>query len=173
MGFVLDGLDTEDYDRSYSDRELLARIVSYFRPYGRQIVVIGAAIALNSLAGTGGPILISYGVDLVARDPSTPTLLLLAGGVLLLGGLAWLFNFVQQALSARVVGDVVLRVREDVFEAVIRNDLSFYDEHPSGKIVSRVTSDTQDFSEVVTLTTSLLSQVLLVITLSVLSLIHI
>ncbi|MDD3825891.1 MAG: ABC transporter ATP-binding protein [Anaerolineae bacterium] len=166
MGFVLDGLDTEDYDRSYSDRELLARIVSYFRPYGRQIVVIGAAIALNSLAGTGGPILISYGVDLVARDPSTPTLLLLAGGVLLLGGLAWLFNFVQQALSARVVGDVVLRVREDVFEAVIRNDLSFYDEHPSGKIVSRVTSDTQDFSEVVTLTTSLLSQVLLVIILS-------
>ena len=163
MGFVLDGLDTEDYDRSYSDRELLARIVSYFRPYGRQIVVIGAAIALNSLAGTGGPILISYGVDLVARDPSTPTLLLLAGGVLLLGGLAWLFNFVQQALSARVVGDVVLRVREDVFEAVIRNDLSFYDEHPSGKIVSRVTSDTQAFSQVVALSTELLSQVLLVV----------
>jgi len=167
MGFVLDGLETEAYDRSYSDRELLARIASYFRPYGRQMVAIGAAIALNSLAGTGGPILISYGIDLVARDPSTPTLLLLAGGVLLLGGLAWLFNFVQQALSARVVGNVVLRVREDVFEAVIRNDLSFYDEHPSGKIVSRVTSDTQDFSEVVTLTTSLLSQVLLVIILSV------
>lgn len=166
MGFVLDGLETEAYDRSYSDRELIARIASYFRPHGRSMVAIGAAIALNSLAGTGGPILISYGIDLVARDPSTPTLLLLAGGVLLLGGLAWLFNFVQQALSARVVGDVVLRVREDVFEAVIRNDLSFYDEHPSGKIVSRVTSDTQDFSEVVTLTTSLLSQVLLVIILS-------
>jgi ATP-binding cassette, subfamily B, bacterial len=166
MGFVLDGLETEAYDRSYSDRELLVRIASYFRPYGRQMVVIGTAIALNSLAGTGGPILISHGIDLVARDPSTPTLLLLAGGVLLLGVLAWLFNYVQQALSARVVGNVVLKVREDVFEAVIRNDLSFYDEHPSGKIVSRVTSDTQDFSEVVTLTTSLLSQVLLVIILS-------
>jgi ABC-type multidrug transport system fused ATPase/permease subunit len=166
MGFVLDGLETEAYDRSYSDRELLARIVRYFRPYGRQMGLIGTAIALNSLAGTGGPILISHGIDLVAEDPSTPTLLLLAGGVLLLGVLAWLFNYAQQALSARVVGAVVLKVREDVFEAVIRNDLSFYDEHPSGKIVSRVTSDTQDFSEVVTLTTSLLSQVLLVIILS-------
>ncbi|HSJ53085.1 MAG TPA: ABC transporter ATP-binding protein, partial [Anaerolineae bacterium] len=166
MGFVLDGLETEAYDRSYTDRELLGRIAGYFRPYGRQMVLIGAAIACNSLAGTGGPILISRGIDLVAQDPSTPTLLLLAGGVLLLGGLAWLFNYVQQALSARVVGNVVLKVREDVFEAVIRNDLSFYDEHPSGKIVSRVTSDTQDFSEVVTLTTSLVSQVLLVIILS-------
>ena len=33
MGFILDGLETEAYDRTYSDRELLRRIVSYFRPY--------------------------------------------------------------------------------------------------------------------------------------------
>jgi len=61
----------------------------------------------------------------------------------------------------------VLRLREDVFSAVIHNDLSFFDQHPSGKVVSRVTSDTQDFSEVVTLTMSLLSQVLLVAILAV------
>src|SRR5690606_23185459 len=40
-------------------------------------------------------------------------------------------------------------------------------EHPSGKIVSRVTSDTQDFAEVVDLTLNLLSQVLLVVMLIV------
>ncbi|HSJ55935.1 MAG TPA: ABC transporter ATP-binding protein, partial [Anaerolineae bacterium] len=45
--------------------------------------------------------------------------------------------------------------------------LSFYDEHPSGKVVSRVTSDTQDFSEVASLTMNLISQVLLVAILSV------
>jgi len=44
--------------------------------------------------------------------------------------------------------------------------MSFFDEHPSGKIVSRVTSDTQDLSDVVTLTTSLMSQILLVLILS-------
>jgi ABC-type multidrug transport system fused ATPase/permease subunit len=53
-----------------------------------------------------------------------------------------------------------------VFDATIRHDLSFFDEHPSGKIVSRVTSDTQDFSTVVTLTMDLLGQVLLVVLLS-------
>jgi ATP-binding cassette subfamily B protein len=41
-------------------------------------------------------------------------------------------------------------------------DMSFYDEYPTGKIVSRVTSDTQDFANVVTLTLNLISQVLLV-----------
>ena len=167
MGFVLDGLETESYDRSYSDRDLLARIVHYFRAYRRQMGLVGVAIALNSMAGTGGPILISRGIDLVGHDAATQTLLLLTGGILLLGVAAWGFNYLQQWLSARVIGDVVLKVRDDVFAAVIHNDLSFFDQHPSGKIVSRVTSDTQDFSDVVTLTMNLISQVLVVAILSV------
>ena len=167
MGFILDGLDTEAYDRNYSDRELLSRIIGYFRPYARQMGMVAAMIALNSAAGTGGPILISRAIDLLAQDPSTETMLLLAGGVLLLGIAAWTFNYVRQMFSARVVGNVVLKLREDVFEATIQHDLSFYDEHPSGKIVSRVTSDTQDFSAVVELTMNLLSQVLLVVILSI------
>ncbi|MDH7484908.1 MAG: ABC transporter ATP-binding protein [Anaerolineae bacterium] len=166
MGFILDGLDTEAYDRSYSDRELLRRIISYFRPYTPQMIVVALMLMLNSAAGTGGPILISKGIDLVAGKPSLRAILLLATGVLLLGVAAWVFNYVRQMLSARVVGDVVLKLREDVFNATIHHDLSFYDEHPSGKIVSRITSDTQDFSTVVTLIMDLLSQVLLVAILS-------
>ncbi len=167
MGFILDGLDSEAYDRHYSDRELLRRVLAYFAPHRRRMALIAAALTLNAAAGSGGPILISSGIDLMARNPSTTAMLLLAGGVLLLGAAAWVFNFIQQWFSARVVGDVVLKIREDVFAATIRHDLSFYDEHPSGKVVSRITSDTQDLSEVVTLTTNLISQVLLVLFLTV------
>ena len=167
MGFILDGLETEAYDRSYSDRELLARIVSYFRPYTRQMILVAVAISLNSAAGTGGPILIARAIDILARSPSVAAILLLSGGVLLLGMAAWVFNYIQQLFSARVVGNVVLKLREDVFNATIQHDLSFYDEHPSGKIVSRVTSDTQDFSDVVGLVVNLFSQVLLVAILAI------
>ncbi len=167
MGFILDGLETEAYDRNYTDRELVSRIASYFQPYKNQMILVAIMITLNSAAGTGGPILISRAIDLVAVNPSTEVILLLALGVLLLGAAAWGFNYVQQLFSARVVGNVVLKLREDVFHATVRHDLSFYDEHPSGKIVSRVTSDTQDFSGVVTLVMDLLSQVFLVVLLSV------
>jgi ABC-type multidrug transport system fused ATPase/permease subunit len=169
MGFILDGLETEAYDRTYRDRDLLVRLGNYFRPYTGRMVLIAIAIMLNSAAGTGGPILISAGIDMlrVEQNPSTTTMLLLCGGVLLLGASAWVFNFIQQLFSARVIGNVVLKMREDVFDATIQHDLSFYDEHPSGKIVSRVTSDTQDLSDVVNLVTNLISQVLLVAILSV------
>jgi ABC-type multidrug transport system fused ATPase/permease subunit len=126
------------------------------------MILVAVAITLNSAAGSAGPILISKAIDLVALDPSLQVILLMTAGVLLLGVTAWVFNFIHQTFAARVVGDVVLKLREDVFEATIRHDLSFFDEHPSGKIVSRITNDTQDFSEVVTLSLNLFSQVLLV-----------
>lgn len=167
MGFVLDGLDTEAYDRTYSDRELVARIVGYFRPHGRAMFLVAAMLTLNTLTGAGGPILISKALDLLAQGPSTASMLLLSAGVLLLGASGWLFNYIRQYFSARIIGDVVLELRRQVFDRTIDNDLSFFDQHPTGKIVSRVTSDTQDFSEVTNLTMNLLSQVLLVLVLSI------
>ena len=61
----------------------------------------------------------------------------------------------------------MLEIRQDVFSATMGHDLSFYDEHPTGKVVSRVTSDTQDFSQVATLTMNLVSMILLVIILTI------
>jgi ABC-type multidrug transport system fused ATPase/permease subunit len=150
MGFIMDGLDTEAYDREYGDRELLTRILSYFQPYRKKMALVGVMLTLNSLAGVGGPILISKGIDIIVETPTTEAILLVALGVLLLGMAAWGFNFVRQWFSAQVVGSVVLNLREDVYEATLSLDLSFYDEHPSGKVVSRVTSDTQDFSSTIT-----------------------
>ncbi|TET49897.1 MAG: ABC transporter ATP-binding protein, partial [Anaerolineales bacterium] len=167
MGFILDGLETEAYDRQYSDRELVRRIAGYFRAHAWRVAAVAVAITLDSTANSGGPILISMAIDAVQDRLGTETIVPLVGGVLLLGAAGWIFNFVHRTLAARVVGDVVLRLRQDVFLATIGHDLSFYDRHPSGKIVSRVTSDTQDFSNVVTLVLDLLSQVLLVVILTV------
>ncbi|UCE41007.1 MAG: ABC transporter ATP-binding protein [Candidatus Aminicenantes bacterium] len=167
MPFILDGLDSEAYDRAYKDSELLRRIIRYFRPYRRHVVLASTMLTLNSAAGTAGPILIAVALDLIKQDSSTRAILLLSLGVLLLGVFAWGFNYIRQVVSSRMVGNVVLRLREDVFDAVIRNDLSFFDRHPSGKIVSRVTSDTQDFSDVVTLVLDVISQILLVLLLSI------
>jgi ATP-binding cassette subfamily B protein len=163
MPFILDGLDSEEYDRNYGDRELLRRIGSYFRPHRRRIIVAASMLTLNSAAGTAGPILISKALDLVKTAPTTQVILLLSLGVLLLGVFAWGFNYIRQVVSARMVGDVVLRLRGDVFDSVVRNDLSFFDKHPSGKVVSRITSDTQDFSDVVTLVLDVFSQLFMVV----------
>ncbi len=162
MGFIMEGLDAEAYDRSYSDGELLKRIGQYFRPEMGAMLVVGLMIILNSAASMLQPIIGSWGIDKILNDGASSAIWLLFFGLLAAGVLAWLFNFIRQWLTARVVGNVVFTLREDAFSAVMDRDLSFYDTNPSGRIVSRVTSDSDDFSNVVTLTMNLVSQILLV-----------
>lgn len=162
MGFIMDGLAAEAYDRTYSDRDLIRRIWRYFRPHSGRVALVALMVVLGSLVATVIPITISRSIELLAGDPATQTLIGLAAVVALMGALGWFFNFVRLTFSARAVGDVVLALREDAFRAVLQRDMSFYDQYASGRIVSRVTSDTQDFATVVTLTIDLLSQLLLV-----------
>ncbi|MCL4869257.1 MAG: ABC transporter ATP-binding protein/permease [Anaerolineae bacterium] len=163
MGFIMDGIDAEAYDRNYSDRQLLQRIGSYFRPQLKRVGLISSLILLNSVMDMVLPVLIARGVDQVAADRSSSVMNVLILFILGSTVLSWTFNFMRQRFTARTVGDVVLQLREDAFSAVTDRDMSFFDEFASGKIVSRVTSDSQDFANVVTLTLNLISQVLLVI----------
>lgn len=162
MGFVMDGLDGEAYDRKYEDRELIKRIQDYFRPKYRTMLFVAGMILLNAVMDTVLPIVLSRSIDTLATEFTTRAAVILAIAILTSGGLSWLFNYFRQAHTAQAVSDVVLNLREDVFDSILERDMSFYDEHPSGKIVSRVTGDTRDFATVVTLTLNLMSQVLLV-----------
>jgi ABC-type multidrug transport system fused ATPase/permease subunit len=163
MGFIMDGLDAEAYDRQYSDRVLVRRILKYFRPQAKKIGIVAVAIVLNSLVTTALPIVISQGLDDLQKNPTAAILARITIILVVLGVVGWVFNAVRQWLSASAIGDVTLKLRQDAFDAVLQRDLSFYDQFPSGKIVSRVTSDTQALSQVVSLTTDLLSQLLLIV----------
>ncbi|MBE2270866.1 MAG: ABC transporter ATP-binding protein [Anaerolinea sp.] len=162
MGFIMDGLDAEAYDRKYEDRALVKRIAAYFRPHTRKMVIVALAIVMASAVETGLPILISRGIDQLQADANT-NLVPFIVVITVLACSAYVFNLLRRWLSAEVIGDVVMKVREDAFDAVLKRDLSFYDTYTSGKIVSRVTSDTQAFSNVVALTLDLMSQLLLVV----------
>ncbi len=163
MGFLMDGLDAEEYDRSYKDSQLVARIVAYFKPQAKRITIVAVVIVAASLVDTGLPVFISSVLDQLQKNPADVNLVLIGLVIAALTTLSWTFNFVRRRYSSRAIGDVVLKLREDAFNAVTERDLSFYDSYPSGKIVSRVTSDTQQFSQVVSLTIDLLSQLLLVV----------
>jgi ABC-type multidrug transport system fused ATPase/permease subunit len=163
MGFIMSGLDAEDYDRQYGDRELLDRILGYFRPHIAPTVIAATMIVLNSIMSMLQPVIASWGLDRLTDGTIDDVIWLFFALFLGSGVLAWVFNFVRAWLSARVVGDVVLDLRKDAFGAIMKRDLSFFDTNPSGKIVSRVTSDTDEFANVVTLSLSLVSQVLMIV----------
>jgi ATP-binding cassette subfamily B protein len=158
MGFFR-GLDTEAYDRTYGDRQLLIRMFSYFVAYSRQLIVSIIAILIVGTGSAATPILVSEGVDLVTGDTQTSVISGLAAALFGLGVLIWIGNWVGRRLIQRAVGDVMLDLRKDSFIAAAGHDLSFYDEFSSGRIVSRITSDTEEFARVVVLFADLAAQI--------------
>ncbi len=166
MGFF-SGLDAEKYDRQYSDRELVRRILKYFDDYYKKILWI--AFWLLIIAGTGAllPILVSRSLDRLAANISVQNLAVLALLVLFFGVLQWVANLIRRRLIVRVVGDVELDLRVDAFTATNNHDMSFFDEMSSGRIVSRITSDTREFGQLIVLLTDLISQIIQAVVLAV------
>ena len=159
MGFF-SNIDLEAYDRQYSDRELVAGMAAYFKPHARRIALIAVLLTIIGLSAAALPILVARGVDLLESDASNTTISLLTFGVLASGVIIWAANWWRRRLTARTIGDVVLTLRTDAFSAAVEQDLSFYDTFSSGRIVSRITSDTKDFGDVVTLITDIFSQLI-------------
>ncbi len=166
MGFF-SGLDAEKYDRQYSDQELLQRILVYFQPHLKKVIVVVVAVLAVSGADALKPIVVSRGMDRITTDTNLQNIILVAGVVLGLGVLSWLLNWIRRRLTARVIADVLATLATNGFEAAAAHDLSFYDEFSSGRIASRITTDTQDFGQLVTLFTDVASQVVQSIILAV------
>ena len=159
MAALFEGLDAEAYDRQYGDLKLLKRIGRYFRPHVRKIVVVTVSVFIMAVTGAGLPLLVSRGVNIVTESGQTELFPLLVGIVFAVGVGYWLANWVRRRLMIEVIADVVLDMRTNAFDAAARQDLAFYDEFSSGRVVSRITSDTEEFGQVVTLAADVINQV--------------
>jgi len=151
-------LDPEAYDRTYTDRQLLVRLSGYFRPHRRALALVAGGLALTGALDVVFPLAISRGINALAETPRPSLLIGLLALVLVTGVLGWVVHFLRRRLTARVIGDIVFALRRDAFRATMAHDLSFYDEFRSGRVVSRITSDTQEFANVSTLVVDTVSQ---------------
>ncbi|MBE2182825.1 MAG: ABC transporter ATP-binding protein [Anaerolineae bacterium] len=151
-------LAADKYDRKYGDRKLLVRLWQYFRPRQRMVLAISLLVIAGSLLFSLFPILIAQTIQKLETGAPQQDIALLIGALFAAGiGDYVLFNF-RRRLTGRVVANVVNTIREDAFRAAINRDLAFYDENKTGKIVSRITSDTQELNSVIVATTDMVGQ---------------
>src|SRR5574341_235574 len=158
MGFFA-GLNDEKYDRQYTDRELLRRIISFFKPQTKRLVLVTVLVIVLAGIGAALPVVVARMVDLLKERPSFQAISLVSLAVLMIGAGLWGLNWARRSLVLRAVGDVVLDLRTSAFRAAAEHDLSFYYQFSSGRIVSRFTSDTNDFGQLVVIVTDVTSQI--------------
>jgi ATP-binding cassette subfamily B protein len=158
MGFFGGGLNQDTYDRQYTDSYLIRRIFSYLRQHRRQLLVILGTLVFLSLSGALTPVLLSSVIDALSNRHDINQVALLVGAFFATAILQYGANWLRRRLTSRLIGDSISQMRKDAFAASVRRDLSFYDDNKSGKIVSRITSDTQEFAQVMVIASDIFSQ---------------
>ncbi len=159
MGFFA-GLNDEKYDRQYTDRELTRRILDFFRTQVKRLVYSSITIIILAFIGAALPVVVSRMMDLLKERPTLQAIALVGVTLMAVGVGLWGLNWLRRSLIVRAVGDVVLDLRTRAFRAAAEHDLSFYDQFSSGRIVSRITSDTNDFGQLVVIVTDVISQMM-------------
>lgn len=143
-------------------RRTLARLVRSFAPERGMISLLFAVVAVGCVCSVAAPSFQSASIDLISqgRYGDLPRfLLLMLGTYLLHGGCSLLQNLTAARLSQRVVR----RMRGELFQKVVNLPVKYLDNHPHGDIMSRMTNDVENLSNIISQSLSSLASGLLTI----------
>ena len=160
MAAIMRGLEAEAYDRQYSDQELVARIWGYFQRHIKLFNIVVVTTIILALLGAAVPFIIAQGVSQLETPQANQNnmIVILIGLAFFVGVATWGVNWMRRQTLTEMIANIVLDMRKDAFTAATTQDLSFYDEFNSGRVVSRITGDTDEFGQVVTLSIDVINQ---------------
>ena len=132
------------------DARLMRRLLTYLRPYTRQVGLATTAIVGHSALELAPPYLVKLVIDryIPARDMDGLTLVAmlylaaLAGSFVLDYAQTWLLQWTGQ----RIMFDF----RMQIYRHLQRLDLRFYDRNPVGRLMTRVTTDVDVLNDLFT-----------------------
>ena len=134
------------FDRSMKDGELIKRLLKYAKPYIGSFVFVGVCMVLSVAYDIISPLLIGYIEGMVKGDFALSRLFITVGvyaGILVVSLVSTYF----QAIVLQKTGQKILsRLREDLFTHIESLSHAQLNSIPVGKLVTRVTNDTNAIS---------------------------
>ncbi len=152
----------EKHERSYSDRELFKRYIQRLASYKKNIMLIALFIIIQAIAAVTSPLLIGFIADELGQPSPRYTLTIIAAvGFLLLYLVNWGAFSMQQVQSGKYVPFFLEDLRLGLFKKLQEQDMTFFDEHMSGKLNSIVVNDTLDFSSTAILISNTIGSIII------------
>lgn len=125
------------------------RIMGFLHPYRRQVWGVLIVITASALAGLSEPYLLRVAVDqgIIRRDLRALDMAVL--GMLAMRLVVWLCSYLRIFLTNAIGQGVLYDLRQTLFTHIQKLSLRFYDHHPVGRIMSRITSDVDTINSLI------------------------
>ena len=142
--------DEEDEPRvSRRPRRNMRRLLPYFRPYRRRVIWTIILMLVVTAAGLAGPALAQVAIDDGISKGSVTALVVIVSVFVVIGLMGWIAGYWQSYLSSWVGERVLLDLRRQLFRHMMRLELGHHERTPTGRSVSRLTSDIQAVNQLV------------------------
>ena len=126
---------------------MLKRFISYYRPHKLIFTLDMLASLLVALVGIVYPIITREMLNELIPNKQYSMIVFAGIGLLLLYIVRMLLNFFIQYYGHVMGVRMQAQMRSDMFRHLEKLPYSFYDNHETGKIMSRMTNDLMDISE--------------------------
>lgn len=127
-------------------RGILRRLWTYLRRYRAALIIMTALVAVNTLLNLLCPYLMGRAIDRYITKGDLPGLARIIGLMLLIYLLTAAGTWVQTVGMIRIAQQTVRDIRRDLFNKLQTLSLRFFDRHPHGELMSRLTNDTDTVS---------------------------
>lgn len=143
---VKDKKQSMGYDRSMNDGEIVKRLLAYVKPHIKSFVFVLLLMAFSIAYEIISPLLIGYIEDMIKDDFEMSRLLSIVAvyaGILLVS----LFcSYIQTIVLQKTGQKILSALREDIFTHIESLSHAQLNTMPVGKLVTRVTNDTNAIS---------------------------
>ncbi len=162
------------YEKANDPRRAMLRLLDYLKPFKLTMALVLVFVLIYTLLGLLAPYYMGKAIDDFIGGNNTTGLVRMA--LYMLG--AYVANNLFQAIAswimARVSQDALKLLRRDLFQHLQTLSIGFFDTHPAGGLMSRLTNDIDAINQavsqnVVSLIAGLLTMIGILITMFVLN----
>ena len=147
----------EDKLEKVYDSHLMKRLLGYARPFIRILSVCLVLLLIAAVTDLLRPIFFRWAIDEYLNDMKMLTIDQRTQGILHIGivffavmTLGFVTNSLQAIFLSKTGQQIVFNIRQHVFSHIEKLPVSYFDKNPIGRLVTRVTNDTEALNEMYT-----------------------
>lgn len=143
---VKDKKQSMGFERQMEDREIIERLMAYAKPYWKQFVLVGCVMLFSIAYDIVSPLIIGWIEQLIVGDFRMSQVLYAVGLYVSILIVSMICTYVQAIVLQKTGQRIISVMREDLFVHIESLSHEQLNGIPVGKLVTRVTNDTNAVS---------------------------
>ncbi|MCD8142211.1 MAG: ABC transporter ATP-binding protein/permease [Clostridiales bacterium] len=134
------------FDRNMKDGEIVRRLLVYAKPYWKQFLLVGFVMLFSIAYDIASPLIIGWIEELIVGDFALGQLFSAVALYASILVVSMVCSYVQAIVLQKTGQRIISHVREDLFVRIESLSHEQLNEIPVGKLVTRITNDTNAIS---------------------------